>query len=136
MLTLAVVATRGGIAKTAAAANLGGLLRDLGHRVLFVDADVHPLFTRCFGASSEALESAASLDINTTNKSAVALRDAATARGPLYRHDPRRAGHVIHQPPRELAPSLEGKNASSHFDFRADTDESGLADGVSTVPSF
>lgn len=34
MLTFTVVASKGGVGKSTASANLGGLLRDLGYRVL------------------------------------------------------------------------------------------------------
>ncbi|SCK55764.1 chromosome partitioning related protein ParA [Variovorax sp. HW608] len=48
MLTLTVVATKGGVGKTTLSANLGGLLRDLGLRVLLVDADVQPSLSKYF----------------------------------------------------------------------------------------
>jgi chromosome partitioning related protein ParA len=54
MLTLSVVATKGGVGKTTLAANLGGLLHDLGLRVLLVDADVQPSLTKYFKLSHEA----------------------------------------------------------------------------------
>ncbi|MCR6480969.1 ParA family protein [Variovorax sp. ZS18.2.2] len=54
MLTLTVVATKGGVGKTTLAANIGGLLRDLGFRVLLVDADVQPALTRYFKLASQA----------------------------------------------------------------------------------
>lgn len=54
MLTLTVVATKGGVGKTTLSANLGGLLADLGYRVLLVDADVQPSLTRYFKLSHAA----------------------------------------------------------------------------------
>lgn len=42
MFTITVVSTKGGVGKTTLAANLGGLLRDIGLRVLLIDADVQP----------------------------------------------------------------------------------------------
>ncbi len=41
-IKITVVATKGGVGKTTLTANLGGLLADLGQRVLIVDADVQP----------------------------------------------------------------------------------------------
>jgi len=54
MLTLTVVATKGGVGKTTLSANLGGLLRDLGLRVLLVDADVQPSLSKYFALSHVA----------------------------------------------------------------------------------
>lgn len=54
MLTITVVSTKGGVGKTTLAANLGGLLRDIGLRVLLIDADVQPSLTRYFSLQHEA----------------------------------------------------------------------------------
>ena len=54
MIVLTVVATKGGVGKTTTAANLGGLLRDLGLRVLLIDADVQPSLSKYFRLSHVA----------------------------------------------------------------------------------
>lgn len=54
MLTLTVVATKGGVGKTTLCANVGGLLCDLGYRVLLIDADIQPALSRHFQLSHEA----------------------------------------------------------------------------------
>lgn len=54
MFTFGVVATKGGVGKTTVAANLGGLLADIGYRVLLIDADVQPSLSRYFLVSTEA----------------------------------------------------------------------------------
>lgn len=41
-LKITVTSTKGGVGKTTLTANLGGVLADLGYRVLLVDADVQP----------------------------------------------------------------------------------------------
>lgn len=64
MLTLTVVATKGGAGRTTVAANLGGLLCDLGHRVLFVDADVQPSLTRYFKVTNKLPSGLTSLVMN------------------------------------------------------------------------
>lgn len=54
MFIFGVVATKGGVGKTTIAANLGGLLADIGYRVLLIDADVQPSLSRYFSISHEA----------------------------------------------------------------------------------
>ena len=53
-IVLGVVATKGGVGKTTIAANLGGLLTDIGYRVLLIDADVQPSLSRYFQLSQVA----------------------------------------------------------------------------------
>ncbi len=54
MMRITVVSTKGGVGKTTVAANLGGLLADLGYRVLLVDADVQPTLSSYYAIRSEA----------------------------------------------------------------------------------
>lgn len=54
MLTLSVVATKGGVGKTTLCANIGALLADMGYRVLLIDADIQPALTRHFQVSHVA----------------------------------------------------------------------------------
>ncbi|MBR5950878.1 MAG: ParA family protein [Actinomycetaceae bacterium] len=56
MFILTVASTKGGVGKTTIAANLGGLLADIGMRVLLIDADVQPSLTRYFNLSHIADE--------------------------------------------------------------------------------
>ncbi len=48
MIKFTVTSTKGGVGKTTLTANLGGLLADLGLRVLLVDADVQPSLSKYF----------------------------------------------------------------------------------------
>ena len=54
MLIFGVAATKGGVGKTTIAANLGGLLADVGSRVLLIDADVQPSLTGYFSLKRRA----------------------------------------------------------------------------------
>lgn len=54
MLTITVVSTKGGVGKTTLTANLGGLMHDLGLRVLMIDADIQPSLTRWYQMSQQA----------------------------------------------------------------------------------
>ena len=58
MFVFGVVATKGGVGKTTIAANLGGLLADIGYRVLLIDADVQPSLSRYFALSHHAAANA------------------------------------------------------------------------------
>jgi chromosome partitioning related protein ParA len=52
--TFAALNSKGGVGKTTLLANLGGLLADMGARVLLVDADPQPSFTKYFELTYEA----------------------------------------------------------------------------------
>lgn len=54
MIKFAIVSTKGGVGKTTLAANLGGVLADMGLRVLLVDADVQPSLSKYFQLSHKA----------------------------------------------------------------------------------
>lgn len=54
MLVLGIVATKGGVGKTTIAANLGGLLTDIGYSVLLIDADIQPSLSGFFSLRHEA----------------------------------------------------------------------------------
>ena len=44
-ITITICSTKGGVGKTTLAANISGLLSDLGFRVLMVDGDIQPGLT-------------------------------------------------------------------------------------------
>lgn len=54
MHIFSVISTKGGVGKTTAAANLGGLLADAGKRVLLLDLDIQPTLSSYFDLSYEA----------------------------------------------------------------------------------
>jgi chromosome partitioning related protein ParA len=49
-----VVSTKGGVGKTTLTANLGGILADLGQRVLLVDGDMQPTLSRYYRLTNRA----------------------------------------------------------------------------------
>ncbi|MCG8012257.1 MAG: ParA family protein, partial [Candidatus Thiodiazotropha weberae] len=53
-LKITVMSTKGGVGKTTQTANLGGILADLGQRVLLVDADVQPTLSSYFELTHQA----------------------------------------------------------------------------------
>ena len=53
-LKVTVTSTKGGVAKTTLTANLGGLLADLGQKVLLVDADVQPTLSSYYPLARRA----------------------------------------------------------------------------------
>ena len=54
MRRITVVSTKGGVGKTTAAANLGGVFADYGYRVLLVDADIQPTLSSYYPIRSQA----------------------------------------------------------------------------------
>lgn len=54
MLTITVVSTKGGEGKTTHSANLGGLLSDIGFRVLLIDADIQPSLSRYYALERQS----------------------------------------------------------------------------------
>lgn len=54
-LKVSVVSTKGGVGKTTLTANLGGILADLGSRVLLVDGDVQPTLSSYYLLTHQAL---------------------------------------------------------------------------------
>lgn len=55
-IKLTITSTKGGVGKTTITANLGGMLADLGHRVLLVDADVQPTLSSYYVLETRAEE--------------------------------------------------------------------------------
>lgn len=53
-MIVTVCSTKGGVGKTTLAANLGGLLADLGQRVLLIDADVQPTLSSFYAITFRA----------------------------------------------------------------------------------
>ncbi|TAG49742.1 MAG: ParA family protein [Betaproteobacteria bacterium] len=48
MIPIGVISTKGGVGKTTLTANMGGLLADMGFRVLLIDCDIQPSLSKHF----------------------------------------------------------------------------------------
>lgn len=53
-LKLTITSTKGGVGKTTLSANLGGILADLGYRVLLVDGDAQPTLSSYYSLTARA----------------------------------------------------------------------------------
>ncbi|MBI1194993.1 MAG: AAA family ATPase [Gammaproteobacteria bacterium] len=60
-LKITITSTKGGVGKTTLTANLGGLLTDLGQKVLLVDADVQPTLSSYYPLEQQAERGLSSL---------------------------------------------------------------------------
>ncbi len=60
-LKITITSTKGGVGKTTLTANLGGLLTDLGQKVLLVDADVQPTLSSYYPLERQAERGLSSL---------------------------------------------------------------------------
>ncbi|MGO4155304.1 ParA family protein [Cupriavidus sp. YAF13] len=54
MIKFCMLSTKGGVGKTTLAASLGGLLADMGLRVLLIDADIQPSLSKYYPLSHQA----------------------------------------------------------------------------------
>lgn len=60
-IKITVMSTKGGVGKTTQTANLGGILADLGQRVLLIDADVQPTLSSYFPLKRQAAKGLSAL---------------------------------------------------------------------------
>lgn len=119
--TFAALNSKGGVGKTTLLANIGGLLADMGARVLLVDADPQPSLTKYFELTYEATQglvevvtsgtvthqaisrtSVSNLDLVRSNDGDAQLQHW------LYTRDDRRV---------RLARALSNPYVSDHYDF-------------------
>lgn len=75
MIKITVVSTKGGVGKTTLAANLGGLLSDMGYRVLLVDADPQPTLSSYFRIRHGSAGGITQLLVNSSFDDAISQTD-------------------------------------------------------------
>ncbi len=91
-IKVGIISTKGGAGKTTLAANLGGILVDLGQRVLMVDADTgQPALSSFYPMSRQAPEGLTQLflaDPNTLDPERVISTTTITGLDIIYSNDP------------------------------------------------
>jgi len=79
-IRLTVVSTKGGVGKTTLTANLGGILADLGQRVLLIDADIQPTLSSYYRLTHHATRGLVDvLESGDTARASARQRSAATS---------------------------------------------------------
>jgi chromosome partitioning related protein ParA len=98
-LTLTIASTKGGVGKTTLAANLGGLLADLGQRVLLIDADVQPTLSSYYPITLRAEQGLCAL-ISEAATEGVISRTAIARLNLIVSDDPhgRLPNWILHAP--------------------------------------
>lgn len=86
-LKITTVSTKGGVGKTTLTANLGGILADLGQRVLLVDADPQPTLSSYYSLRHTAHHGLTHLMIEAETESAIS-QTAIDRMDLIYSDDP------------------------------------------------
>ncbi|MCI0653675.1 MAG: ParA family protein [Methylococcaceae bacterium] len=74
-IKITVVSTKGGVGKTTLTANLGGILADLGQRVLLVDADPQPTLSSYYRLRRQSVHGLTRLMIDATVEGVISQTD-------------------------------------------------------------
>lgn len=98
-IKLCIVSTKGGVGKTTLTANLGGILADLGQRVLLVDADPQPTLSTYYAMRGEAPAGLSEL-ITRSDAAGCVSATAIEHLDLVYSNDPegRLADWILHDP--------------------------------------
>ena len=98
-LKVTVTSTKGGVGKTTLSANLGGLLADLGQRVLLVDADAQPTLSSYYPLTHQATCGLSSL-ITTGHATDVISHTPIEKLDVIYSDDPegKLQSWILHTP--------------------------------------
>jgi len=97
-LIITICSTKGGVGKTTVTANLGGLLSDLGQRVLLVDGDVQPTLSSYFELAECAPQGL--VDVFTSGETTDAVSRTTIGCDIVVSNDPegKLADWVLHTP--------------------------------------
>ncbi len=97
-IRLTVVSTKGGVGKTTLTANLGGILADLGRRVLLIDADIQPTLSSYYRLTYHAIRGL--VDVLESGNTAESISRAEIGCDIILSNDPeaRLPDWVLHTP--------------------------------------
>ena len=101
MRLVSVVSTKGGVGKTTVAANLGGLLADVGLRVLLLDPDSQPTLSSYYALSQKAVADAYQLiALNLTAPAQIVSRTVIAGLDLILSNDDQgqRSSLLLHAP--------------------------------------
>ncbi len=76
-IKITIMSTKGGVGKTTQSANLGGILADLGQRVLLVDADIQPTLSSYFVLTHLAENGLSALITNPDQRNVISHTEIA-----------------------------------------------------------
>ena len=98
-IKICIVSTKGGVGKTTLTANLGGILADLGQRVLLIDADPQPTLSTYYEVREESPSGLSEL-IAKSQVSDCISRTSIDNLDLIYSNDPegRLADWILHDP--------------------------------------
>lgn len=118
MLILTVTSTKGGVGKTTLTANLGGLLADLGYRVLLVDADVQPTLSSYYALETLERNGLCTL-LTTATLSSTASRTTIEQLDLVVSDDPegQLPSWILHTPDGRTRLRHALRNTAAGYDF-------------------
>lgn len=98
-IKITITSTKGGVGKTTQTANLGGILADLGQRVLLIDADIQPTLSSYFTLKKQAALGLSAL-ITTPDQGEIISQTTLTNLDLIISDDPEGAlqNWILHTP--------------------------------------
>lgn len=118
-IKICIVSTKGGVGKTTLTANLGGILADLGQRVLLVDADPQPTLSTYYEVRRESPAGLSELIAKSSHEECIS-QTAIDNLDLVYSNDPegRLADWILHDPIGRIR--LKQSLGHSYFDHHYD----------------
>jgi chromosome partitioning related protein ParA len=116
-MIVTITSTKGGVGKTTLTANLGGILADLGHRVLLVDADIQPTLSSYFAFDRQSEQGL--LDLFEHGTAEGTISHTRVGCDLVLSNDPegRLSDFILHTPDGRLRLKTVLKHLDSEYDF-------------------